>query len=285
MNHMIIASRGSRLSLRQDEIVSEELKKTGIDTEIRVVRTRGDLDTKHALKDIGGSGLFIREVEEVLHKHEADIAVHSAKDLPYDLKEGMTIACVMPAAASADLLVMRTEHPHLIGTGSARREVEIRRIFPHAEIRGLRGNIETRVRKLSEGDYDAIVIAEAGIDRLQVDLSAFQVRKLTPEEMVPACGQGIIAIECRADDKETIDRLSAINDEETMKRFLPERYLFGLLRADCSMPVGAHAVIRAGQKGDEEITLYALYLDKKDQISGSYKDYKELCRKLADRVM
>ena len=280
MNHLIIASRGSRLSLKQDEIVSEALKKTGVTTEVTVVRTRGDQDRTHALKDIGGSGLFIREIEEVLSEHKADIAVHSAKDLPYDLREGMVIGAVMPAADAADLLVMRSDEIRVIGTGSARREAEIRRLYPQAEILGLRGNIETRLRKLEEGAYDAIVIADAGVDRLQEDLSGFRVRRMTPEEMVPACGQGIIAVECRADDTEVLDRLAAVNDDETMKRFLPERYLFGLLRADCSMPVGTHAVI----DGDR-ITLYALYMDKKDRISGSFSDYRELCRTLADRVM
>lgn len=280
MNHMIIASRGSRLSLRQDEIVSEALQRIGVTTEITVVRTRGDKDSTHALKDIAGSGLFIREIEQVLAERRADIAVHSAKDLPYDLREGMVTGAVMPAADPADLLVMRTDEIRVIGTGSARREAEIRRLYPEAEIRGLRGNIETRLRKLEDGAYDAIIIAGAGIDRLKADLSAFRVRKLTPEEMVPACGQGIIAVECRADDREVLDGLAAINDEAAMKRFLPERYLFGLLRADCSMPVGAHAVI----EGDR-ITLYALYMDKKDRISGSYSNYRELCRTLAGRIM
>lgn len=280
MNHMVIASRGSRLSLRQDEIVSEALKKNGVTTEVTVIRTRGDLDSTHALKDIGGSGLFIREIEQVLADREADIAVHSAKDLPYDLREGLVTGAVMPAADSADLLVIRNRVIRVIGTGSARREAEIRRLYPEAEIRGLRGNIETRLRKLEDGAYDAIVIAGAGIDRLGVDLSPFQVKKLTPEEMVPACGQGIIAVECRADATEVREQLKAVNDEETMRRFLPERYLFGLLRADCSMPVGAHAVV----DGDR-ITLYALYMDKKSRISGSCSDYRELCRTLADRVM
>ena len=280
MNHMVIASRGSRLSLRQDEIVSEALKKNGVTTEVTVIRTRGDLDSTHALKDIGGSGLFIREIEQVLADREADIAVHSAKDLPYDLREGLVTGAVMPAADSADLLVIRNREIRVIGTGSARREAEIRRLYPEAEIRGLRGNIETRLRKLEDGAYDAIVIAGAGIDRLGVDLSPFQVKKLTPEEMVPACGQGIIAVECRTDATEVREQLKAVNDEETMRRFLPERYLFGLLRADCSMPVGAHAVF----DGDR-ITLYALYMDKKSRISGSYSDYRELCRTLADRVM
>jgi hydroxymethylbilane synthase len=277
---MIIASRGSRLSLRQDEIVSEKLQEEGISTEVQVIHTRGDLDQSRALKEIGGSGLFIREIEEVLARKQAEIAVHSAKDLPYDLREGMVIGAVMPAADPADLLVMRKDRPLVIGTGSARREAELRRLFPNAKIKGLRGNVETRLQKLKDGEYDAIVIAKAGIDRLGISLTSFRVKKMSAEEMVPACGQGIIAMECREDDKKTREILAHINDEATMKRFLPERYLFGLLRADCSMPVGAHAVI----DGDR-ITLYALYLTKKEKISGYYKDYQELCKRLADRVM
>lgn len=279
---IIIASRGSRLSQTQDDIVDRQLKKCGCSSERIVISTKGDQDRKSALKDIGGSGLFVREIEKALAENRADAAVHSAKDLPYELSEGMVIGAVMKAADPADYLVIRTGHEdniRVIGTGSARRASAVKMLYPGVCVRNLRGNVETRLRKLNEEDMDAIVIAKAGIDRLGIDLSGYTVHRLTPEQMVPACGQGIIAVECRSDDADTLEILKLINDRETYRRFQVERYLFELMKADCSLAVGVHAVVTG-----DELTVYALFDGRQTIKHGKYDDYRQICQEAADQI-
>ena len=174
MSDIVIASRGSRLSMAQVDIVDTALKKCGVRSQRLVISTKGDINTSSALKEIGGNGLFVREIEEALSDGRADIAVHSAKDLPYQLADGMTIGAVVKAASPADLLVIKPGHEdslHVIGTGSARRKAAVMRLYPDAVVKNIRGNVETRLKKLSSEDYDAIVLARAGVDRLGIDLS------------------------------------------------------------------------------------------------------------------
>ena len=161
--------------------------------------------------------MFVREIEAALSDHRADIAVHSAKDLPYQLADGMTIGAVVKAASPADVLVIKPGHEdslHVIGTGSARRKAAVMRLYPDALVKNIRGNVETRLKKLSSEDYDAIVLARAGVDRLGIDLSGYTVKQFSPEDMIPACGQGIVAVECRSDDPEVLFLLQKINDAE-----------------------------------------------------------------------
>ena len=224
----------------------------------------------------------MREIEKALAENRADAAVHSAKDLPYELSEGMVIGAVMKAADPADYLVIRTGHEdniRVIGTGSARRASAVKMLYPGVCVRNLRGNVETRLRKLNEEDMDAIVIAKAGIDRLGIDLSGYTVHRLTPEQMVPACGQGIIAVECRSDDADTLEILKLINDRETYRRFQVERYLFELMKADCSLAVGVHAVVTG-----DELTVYALFDGRQTIKHGKYDDYRQICQEAADQI-
>ena len=282
MNEITIASRGSRLALVQDEIVEKELKKHSCTAKRVLITTKGDMDRTTALKKIGGNGLFVREIEAALASGLADAAVHSAKDLPYELSPDMTIGAVVKAADPSDYLVIKNGHAReikIIGTGSARRAYSIKRLYPDAEIKNIRGNVETRLEKLTCGDYDAIVIAKAGIDRLGIGLNGFTVRRFTPDEMIPACGQGIIAVECRKNDKNTISILKKITDAETAKRFTAERYLFELMKADCSMAVGVHAEI----SGDR-LKISGLFADQCASRSGKYWDYRRLCREIADEI-
>ncbi len=282
MSDIVIASRGSRLSMAQVVIVDAVLLKCGVRSQRLIISTKGDINTSKALRDIGGNGLFVREIEEALSDGRADIAVHSAKDLPYQLADGMTIGAVVKAASPADVLVIKPGHEdslHVIGTGSARRKAAVMRLYPDALVKNIRGNVETRLKKLSSEDYDAIVLARAGVDRLGIDLSGYTVKQFSPEDMIPACGQGIVAVECRSDDPEVLFLLQKINDAETGRRFVVERYLFELMKADCSLAVGVHAEISG-----EDLTVYGLFEGRTATRTGNYSNYKAICKEIADEI-
>jgi hydroxymethylbilane synthase len=268
--------------MAQVDIVDTALKKCGVRSQRLVISTKGDINTSSALKEIGGNGLFVREIEEALSDGRADIAVHSAKDLPYQLADGMTIGAVVKAASPADLLVIKPGHEdslHVIGTGSARRKAAVMRLYPDAVVKNIRGNVETRLKKLSSDDYDAVVLARAGVDRLGIDLSGYTVKEFSPDDMIPACGQGIVAVECRSDDSYVLKVLEKINDAETGRRFAVERYLFELMKADCSLAVGVHAVICG-----DDLRVYGLFEGRTCVKSGRYSDYRTLCRQIADEI-
>ncbi|MGN1444272.1 MAG: hydroxymethylbilane synthase [Acutalibacteraceae bacterium] len=283
MKEIVIATRGSRLALAQTEIVKRQLARLGVSCKVLTVKTKGDKDRTSALSSIGGNGLFVREVEAALLGGKADLAVHSAKDLPYELSSGLTVPCVMKAADNRDCLVTVKgkalgDNP-VIGTGSARRKAQARLLFPSASFKEIRGNVDTRLKKLLDGGYDGIILAKAGLDRLKTDLSPFDVRIFSTEEMLPAACQGIIAVECRSSDKEVLSLLSKINDEESFLRFSAERTMLSLLDADCKEAVGVHSEI----DGDI-ITVTALYEGKKAKTSGSIRDYQSVCRSALEEI-
>lgn len=278
---IVIATRGSRLALAQTEIVRRQIESQGVSCSVLTVKTKGDRDRKSALSSIGGNGLFVREVEEVLLTEKADIAVHSAKDLPYELSGGLSVPCVMKAADSRDCFVTvkgkkRCENP-VIGTGSARRKAQASRLFPSASFREIRGNVDTRLQKLLSGEYDGLILAKAGLDRLKTDLCAFDVRVFSTQEMIPAACQGILAVECRKNDTDTLNLLSQINDKESFLRFSAERFLLSLLNADCSQAVGVHSEL----DGDL-ITVSALYQEKRAKKSGRADDYQAVCLSISE---
>ena len=279
-----LATRGSALALAQATMIQGMLKDKGVDAEILTVQTKGDLDRTHALKEIGGNGLFMREVENALMDGRADIAVHCGKDLPYELAEGLVIAGVPAAADPRDVLVTREgtvlAEGSVIGTGSARRIAEYTKLVPGACFKGIRGNITTRIRKLREGEYDAIVLAKAGIDRLAPDMSGLTVRVFEPDEMVPACTQGILAIECREDDAEVIEILKGLTDEHARMRFDAEREVFNHLHADCSMAVGIYSEVVGSQ-----LSISALYQDRRYSVQGNYSELKELAEQISDKLL
>lgn len=281
MKKIILASRGSRLSRTQTDLAAAALSEKGIECSRLIVKTRGDIDRTGDLSKIGGDGLFVREIERVVLSKDADAAVHSAKDLPYSLMDNMMIGATLPAADSSDCLVMRRDCKDIkiIGTGSARRAFSIKRLFPLCTVKNIRGNVETRLGKLLSGEYDAIVLAAAGMERLGIDLSDFYVRKFSPDEMVPSCGQGIIAIECRADDYEIIKILKTIDSENARKRLTSERCLFRMIGADCSVAAGAHAEI----DGDD-LTLYGMFEGKTVCLHGKFSDYEDICADAAGRL-
>ena len=281
MRTLKLATRAGKLALVQANHVKDLLAEQGVQAEIIKVTTKGDADRKSSLRAIGGDGLFVRGIEQVLLAGEADIAVHSSKDLPYELADGLVIAGVPKAAAAEDLLLIPKDRPleavraagrkPVIGTGSARRRYYCEKLDADVIFEEIRGNITTRIEKLRRGDYDAIILARAGIDRIHYDLSEFEVRHFTAAEMVPSCCQGILAVECREADEEIRALLEKISDEKTRQRFDIERTLFRSMQADCSVAAAVHAQI-----DEEDLTLYALLDNKESLQKGTLSEAESL---------
>ena len=255
---LTIATRGSRLALVQAELVKKALEAVVPEVKILTVTTKGDRDRISALVKIGGDGLFVRGVERELLEGRADLAVHCGKDLPFEISDGLTIAGVPRAADARDMLLMTEETarrggPSRIGTGSPRRVTELARLYPDAETIGIRGNITTRLERLRDGTCDGLILAKAGVDRLHPDLTGLTARVFDFDEMIPAACQGILALECREEDRELAELLESLSDPETEERFRIERRIFRRLRADCTKPVGIHAGLREGRV---ELDLY-----------------------------
>jgi hydroxymethylbilane synthase len=249
----VIGARGSKLSLRQVEMVSEALRAAhpGVKLELREIHTEGDRSTA-PLAEIGGLGVFTKAIEDALRSGEADIAVHSLKDLPATLAPGLVLAAVPERADPRDALVssggvpLRDLRPGArIGTGSGRRAVQILAMRPDVETAEIRGNVDTRIRKAETGEYDAVVLALAGLTRLGLQDKATQVFSLA--EVLPAVGQAALGIETRADDDETRALVQAIDDPSTHAAVDAERAYLQRLGGGCKAPVGAFAAIESGE--------------------------------------
>lgn len=258
MREICIAGRGSRLAMVQNEWIADLLKKEGYAVRIMTVKTLGDRDRRRSVTELGGNGPFVRDVEKALLSGEADIAVHCVKDLPYEMAPGLCIAGMPDAADPRDCLLLRKGAENakadgaalVIGTGSPRRIRQLLKLAAREgksiECKDIRGNITTRLVKLRQGDYDGIVLAKAGLDRIQADLGEFTVRVLEPEEMIPAVGQGMLACECRESDEEMRALLAKITPAEHELRYRIEREIFCRYRCDCRSAVGIHARIVNG---------------------------------------
>ena len=274
-----VGTRGSELALYQANAVAAQLRaKAGIECEIVVIRTSGDRLAEASLTQIGGKRLFVKEIEDALLAGEVDLAVHSSKDMPVVLPDGLTIAAVLPredardavvlpadgakvrrradssdATLSFDELVARLGATPRIGTSSVRRTAQLARLFPSATFTPIRGNLGTRLRKVDEGQYDAIVLASAGLIRL--DHRARISTVLPVLACVPAPGQGIIAVEIRANDERVAGAVAPIDDRDTRVALDAERAVVTRLGGGCQMPIGAHARITS-----EGIDLVAVVL-------------------------
>ncbi len=244
----VVGTRGSRLALAQTKLVVDALQAAhpGARFEIRKITTQGDRDTK-PLSEIGGQGVFTKAIEDALLRRDIDIAIHSMKDLPPALTDGLVIAAVPTRGDPRDALV--TKDGRLladltpgarIGTGSPRRAVQIKALRPDVECVEIRGNVDTRIRKVDEGQYDAAVLAMAGLQRLGVAARASQI--FSVEEMVPSPGQGALAVQVREGDADAIALCAAIDDAETHLAVTAERAFLEKLGAGCKLPVGAFAV-------------------------------------------
>lgn len=249
-DRITIASRESVLAMWQAQHVQARLLELYPRAAVNILgmTTEGDRKLGSSLAKIGGKGLFVKELEEALADGRADIAVHSLKDVPMHLPAGFALGAILARADPRDAFVSNTYSALAalpagarVGTSSLRRESQLRTKFPHLRIEPLRGNVQTRLRKLDEGEYDAIILAAAGLQRLGL---ASRIRAvLTPDDMLPAVGQGALAIECRADRNDMLQCLKPLHDAATAQCVLAERALSRALAGSCNVPLGGFAEV------------------------------------------
>ena len=246
-----IGTRESALALAQAAEVATALRARGVEVEIVPIRTAGDRLAHASLSTLGGKGLFVREIDEALLASRIDVAVHSLKDLPADRPLALCLAALPPRVDARDVLVSRGGERlaalapgAVVGTSSPRRRALILAARPDLSVEPLRGNVDTRLRKLESGTCDAIILAAAGLRRLGAAPRNAQV--LDPEEFVPAVGQGILAVEARRGDPSTLTALAPLDDRPTRACAEAERAFLGGLGASCASPLGAHATVLAG---------------------------------------
>lgn len=254
---LVIGSRGSKLALWQAEQAKARLLALNpeIEARIEIIKTTGDVKTD-PLSVIGGKGVFTKELEDALLDGRIDLAVHSLKDLPTLLPDGLTISAICVRDDPRDALVVRDDlksrsgsilnlpENAVVGTSSQRRVAQLKSLRADVVVKDIRGNVDTRLRKLDEGQYDALILASAGLRRLELQDRINAV--ISPEEMVPAVGQGAIAIETRADDRFTIETTGALDHDETRLCCLAERAFLRSLGGGCQFPIAAHAIIDDG---------------------------------------
>lgn len=288
-----IGTRQSLLALWQSNYIAACLRKQYPECEIELKKivTKGDKILDVPLAQIGGKGLFTKEIEEELLSNEIDLAVHSLKDMPTVLPEGLCLTAITTRANVGDAFVSNkyanfAELPlgAVVGTSSLRRRAQLLAARPDLNIRDLRGNVDTRLRKLDEGLYDAIILAAAGLERLG---HADRIKSLIPASVcLPAVGQGALAIECRANDKETRAILDFLNDLPTRQATSAERAFLGLVEGGCQVPIGVHADVE-GDKIRVEAIIAALDGSTvlRDTITGSAGDAVSLGQELGRKML
>ncbi len=289
----IVATRPSLLAYTQTQQTVELLKAQHPDCEFEIVKisTHGDAVTDKPLTAFGGTGVFVKELENAILEGRADFAIHSLKDVPSIQPEGLVLAAFPTREDPRDVLLIKNglsidelNENCTIGTGSPRRIVQIAELKPRATFTDLRGNIDTRLKKLEEGQYDAIVLAAAGLRRLGKDIDAKAF--LPVDKCIPAIGQGAIAIECRKDDDETITLLRTINNKDTETAILAERAFMKTVGGGCKFPLGAYATIQnetvqlAVMLGNHHTQQIIRFSDQAD-VSGAEK----LGQKLAEKTI
>ena len=247
MAHLRIGSRGSQLALWQANHISALLHEQGHTTSIEIIKTTGDKITNVALAKVGTKGMFTKEIEEALAEGRVDLAVHSLKDLPTELPFGFALAAIPKREDARDAFVS-VKHSRIddlpegarVGTSSLRRQAQLQAINRKLELIPLRGNVDTRMRKLQAGEFDAIILAAAGLARLGFTDAIREY--ISPERMCSAAGQGALAIETRADDPETVEAVKFFNDPATRAAVTCERACLNALGGGCQVPIGAYAV-------------------------------------------
>ena len=291
---LVIGSRGSKLALWQAEHVQSQLQATdsSLTLRIEIIKTTGDVKTD-PLTVIGGKGVFTKELEDALLDGRIDLAVHSLKDLPTILPDGLTIAAICQREDPRDALVVREASPisslkdlpdeAVVGTSSQRRVAQLKAICPRVKVKDLRGNVDTRLRKLDEGHYDALILASAGLRRLGLsDRINFAIPLA---EMLPAVGQGAVAIETRTDNEAAIGAAGKLLHDQTSLACVAERSLLRSLGGGCQLPIAAHALV-----DEKRLRLEALVASPdgarivRGAISGSTADANELGSDLADKL-
>jgi hydroxymethylbilane synthase len=237
-----IGSRGSQLALWQANHIAACLRELGIETRIQIIKTTGDRIQDVPLSQVGGKGLFTKEIEEALLDHSIDLAVHSLKDMPTDLPAGLTLSAIPPREEARDALIGSALNTgSRVGTSSLRRSAQLHALGLGLHIESLRGNVDTRLRKLDEGQFDSIVLAAAGLKRLGWQN---RIRELIPVEMMcPAAGQGALAIETRDDNGSAQQIARKLNHAPSQTAVTAERALLKVLGGGCQVPIGAHATV------------------------------------------
>lgn len=244
MKKLRIGSRGSKLALAQANLVKDLLAKKGVDTEINIIKTSGDTFTDRPLHEVQGFGVFVREIDDSMLAGQIDIAVHSMKDIPTERPPELTIAAVMKRDSPYDFLLTRKDTKlkdlpdgSIIGTTSLRRRAQLSRFRTGFTMKELRGNIDTRLRKLKEGQYDGIFLAEAGLERLKWEIPG---ERLDPDDFVPSANQGTVVIVTKKDSTAQI-AVQEFNDIQTRLETRIERIIIGILGGGCLVPIGAFA--------------------------------------------
>jgi hydroxymethylbilane synthase len=295
--HLVIGSRGSKLALTQAGMIKTELERLdpSLTVRIEIIKTSGDVSTD-PLSAIGGQGVFTKELEEALLEGRIDLAVHSLKDLPTILPAGLLIAAITKREDPRDALVLSSKLRGVrasirslpkgatVGTSSPRRLAQLRNLRGDLVIKEIRGNIDTRLRKLDEGQYDALVLACAGLRRLGME-SRISVA-LPASEMLPAVGQGALGLETRANDEDTIAAINKLDHKFTRLACIAERALLRSLGGGCQLPIAAYAIVR-----DQRIRLDGLVASRqgkeivKDRIVGGLDEAEQLGVTLGERLL
>lgn len=298
MRPLRLGTRGSRLALWQARAVATRLEQHGHPVELAVIKTSGDRMHDASLSAVGGKGLFVKEIEEALAGGDIDLAVHSAKDMPATLPDWAVIAAVLEREDPRDALAL----PHAprgtdfagavamigdsptMGTGSVRRVAQLSMLLPRARFEPVRGNVDTRLRKLDAGGFDALVLAAAGMKRLGLEGRVTAAIPLA--DCIPAPGQGIVAVEVRSDDDRTRSALEAINDEDSASALDAERAVVTALGGGCQLPLGAIAAIDGGEMGLQAIVASVDgHQSVKRTARGPAARPQELGRRLADALI
>ena len=287
---IIIGSRGSKLALlyaqqAKDRII-RNTKLSDEDILIKSITTKGDEVHDIRLSELGGKGLFSSNIEKELQLKNIDIAVHALKDMPANETKGLTTDSFLERNDPREILITKNkkklkdlDQKSIVGTSSYRREFQIKKIRQDLNCKLIRGNVDTRIRKLNEGMYDAIILSYAGIKFLKFENEISEI--FSAEEIIPSAGQGIIALQCRDNDEETISILNKINHEETYKRAHLERNILKVLDGDCETAIGAHSVVD-GEKIIVEAELFSLdgklrFYEKK---IGNLNEFKEIGKEI-----
>ncbi|MFI9651028.1 hydroxymethylbilane synthase [Guyparkeria halopsychrophila] len=289
-----IATRASLLALWQAEFVAAELKKRtpGLEVELVKMTTRGDQLLDSPLSKIGGKALFVKELEVAMLEDRADIAVHSMKDVPMQFPDGLELIAILEGDDPHDAFVSNSygnldQMPAgaVVGTSSLRRETQVRERFPDLEVKTLRGNIHTRLRKLDDGEYDAIILAASGLKR--AELADRITHQLSAEESLPAMGQGALGIEARSDDAAVHALIDPLVDRDTTTRVTAERAFNTRLNGGCQVPIGGHALLVE----DDQLWLRGMVgrpdgtATLRDEIRGPRDQAEALGIELAERVL
>ncbi len=291
MRKIVIGSRKSQLALTQTDWVIEKLKEIAPQNEYEVKKivTKGDQILDVTLSKVGGKGLFVKEIEQAMYDKEIDMAVHSMKDMPAETPEGLTIGCIPIREDHRDAYIANDNvafrdlpEGAIVGTSSLRRAAQVLAARPDLKIKSIRGNIDTRLRKLKEEDFDAIVLATAGLKRMGWSDDVI-TEYLEPEVCVPAVGQGALAIECREDDQEIRDLMDTLNHAYTHRTVMAERTFLDLLNGGCQVPIGGYAYL----EGDDIILTAMVGTPDgktilKEEVRG--QDPYEVGREAADKI-